>query len=138
MVKQTFAILIIFFLFLIFSSLQADETGKLTGYVSDANSGDPLPHANVVLKGTNLGGAADTNGRFVLRKIPIGKYTVRVTRIGYASVEHEVRIDREKMTTLNVRLEAEAVKFNEVLVTATRDRALRSEVAVATEIISRS
>ncbi|MFQ5823761.1 MAG: TonB-dependent receptor domain-containing protein [bacterium] len=137
MFKHIFIMATLMFIVLLPSDGTA-QTGQLTGYVTDSYSGEPLPNANVVIKGTSMGVAADNSGYFVLRNIPAGKYYVQVSRIGYKAYEHEIQIEVGQTVSVNFPLLAEAVKFGEVLITATRDNALRTEVAVATEIITRS
>jgi outer membrane cobalamin receptor len=138
MFKQRYLLLFVLLLGFVVPPLRGAENGELVGSVTDRHSNEPLPRANVVLKGTTIGMAADDDGRFILRQIPTGYYTLQVTRIGYSSVERQVQIEAERATTLDITLNAETVKFGEVLITATRERSLSSEVPVATEIITRS
>ena len=42
-------------LFLVQGVLFAQETGKIRGVVTDAETGEPLPEANVIIEGTSLG-----------------------------------------------------------------------------------
>jgi outer membrane receptor for ferrienterochelin and colicins len=137
MSKQIFIIAALMFIVLL-SSTAAAQTGQLTGYVSDRHSGAPLPNANVIIKETNVGVAADNHGYFVLRNIPAGRYYVQVSRIGYRTSEREVQIEVGRTVVVDFSLQAEAVRFSEVVVTATRENALSSEVAVATEVITRA
>ena len=63
------------------------QTGKLTGVVTDAQSGQPLEGAQIVLQGTGLSALTGANGRYFLVNIPPSTYTILVRRIGYQSVE---------------------------------------------------
>jgi outer membrane receptor protein involved in Fe transport len=63
------------------------QTGKLTGVVTDAQSGQPLEGAQVALQGTGLSALTSANGRFFLVNVPPSVYSVVVRRIGYQSVE---------------------------------------------------
>jgi len=114
------------------------QTGKLSGYVLDHYSEKPLPGTNIVIKEKNIGIAADNNGFFILNQVPVGKNVVEISRIGYGSLIQEVEIKIGQTATLNFRLKAVAIKFSEVLVTATRGNALQNEVTVAAEVISRA
>lgn len=60
----------------------AQSTGKLAGRVVD-DLGDPLPGANVVVEGTQLGAATDIDGQYFIIGIPIGEYSVTASFVGY-------------------------------------------------------
>ena len=47
------------------STAWAGTTGKISGRVIDAASGEPLPGVNVVIDATTLGAATDLNGDFI-------------------------------------------------------------------------
>ncbi len=55
----------------------------ITGTVSDADNGNGLPGANVVVGGTTMGAAADIDGYFVIENVPNGTYTLTSSVIGY-------------------------------------------------------
>ena len=59
--------------------------GTLTGKVTDSETGDPLPGANVVVTSADVqtGAATNTSGEFSVRNLPAGTYTVIVSYIGY-------------------------------------------------------
>ncbi|HEX9006532.1 MAG TPA: carboxypeptidase-like regulatory domain-containing protein, partial [Bacteroidota bacterium] len=52
---------------------------SVEGTVKDAQTGDALPGANVILVGTSLGASADVNGKYGIRNVPPGSYTARAT-----------------------------------------------------------
>ena len=55
------------FFILVFLGLALSQTtGKISGYVIDAESNDPIIGANIVVKGTSLGTASDEDGIFTL------------------------------------------------------------------------
>ena len=45
------------------------QAGRISGKVTDQETGEPLVGANVVLLGTSLGAATDINGEFLVNKI---------------------------------------------------------------------
>ena len=70
--KKNVRFLSLVLLFLLWHNLLlAGTTGKITGSVRDADSGDPLPGANVVIEGTMMGAASDLEGYFVIINVPI-------------------------------------------------------------------
>ncbi len=56
---------------------------NVSGTVTDADTGDALPGANVVVEGTMMGAATDQNGRYTISGVPSGTHTLTVTFIGY-------------------------------------------------------
>lgn len=138
MSKLMLLVLFILFACCSVSFPQAEETGILSGIITDAQSGEPIPYVNIVLNRGRFGGATDQNGEFRIADLPRGSYLAQIRLIGYTAQEHAVVIEAGKTTHVQVAMKAEAVKLHEVLVTATREPALTSEVPVATQIISRA
>ena len=67
--------------------LQAAVTGKISGVVKDADTGEALFPANVVVLDTNLGAATRRDGDYFIINVPPGNYTVKAMMMGW-----EVRI----------------------------------------------
>ncbi|MCK4597592.1 TonB-dependent receptor [bacterium] len=61
----------------------AKETGSVSGTVIDAQTKEPLPGVNIVVKGTYLGAATDMDGRYFIPQIPAGDFIFQVSMIGY-------------------------------------------------------
>ncbi len=99
--------------------LIAGTTGKLTGKVTDSQTGEPLPGANILFNGTSIGGASDPDGNFIILNIPPGTYDVRVSYLGYETVLVEgVKIIVDQTTSLPVELSPKSIEVGEVVVTA--------------------
>jgi outer membrane receptor protein involved in Fe transport len=81
-------------------SALAGVTGKISGTVKDAETGDPLPGVNVVLEGTTLGAATGLDGSYYILNIPPGTYSVRATMIGYTPVVQKGVLVRIDLTTV--------------------------------------
>ncbi|HEY6952280.1 MAG TPA: TonB-dependent receptor [Bacteroidota bacterium] len=114
-------LLVVFFLLFLPSSSFADTRGKLNGTIFDEKTKEPLVGVNILLVGTNLGGATDVNGAFTILNIPPATYEVRISSIGYGTkVVKDVRISSGETTTLNELLSEEAVQGQEVVVIAKR------------------
>jgi TonB-dependent starch-binding outer membrane protein SusC len=57
---------------------------SISGTVTDAATGQPMPGVNIVVKGSTVGAITDMNGKFTLN-VADGNATIQVTFIGYAS-----------------------------------------------------
>jgi outer membrane receptor for ferrienterochelin and colicin len=96
-------------------------TGKLTGVVKDAQTGEPLIGATVVLQGTKLGAKTNFDGEYTILNIPPGQYSLRVTYVGYQSKTIEKITIRVDLTTrVDIELSSQSVQVQEVVVSAER------------------
>lgn len=96
--------LLIYFLLTI--AISAQQSGTLSGNVSDAATGEGLPGVNIILKGTYFGAATDINGNFSITGIPVGTYNVDISLIGYKTYQYtDIKIESNKTTRLDVKLE---------------------------------
>jgi len=107
---------------LMFSMTYAQtSTGKLAGKVTDARTGDPLPGANVLIMGTELGAATNARGEYFILNVVPGNYDVRVSFVGYATqIIKDVRIVAGITKELNVALEEATAELREITVVSER------------------
>ncbi len=114
--------LLLSILILSFFSLYAQETGTITGRITDKANNEGLPGVNIVLKGTYYGAATDFDGNFRIKSINPGTYNIEVSLIGYKTVKFgAINVERAKMTELNVELEESALTLGqEVIIVGTR------------------
>ena len=64
------------------NSLFAGQTGKLSGKVTDSETGEDIIGANIIIEGTFLGAAADIDGYYYINNIPPGEYIVFASAVG--------------------------------------------------------
>lgn len=101
--------------------LLAGVTGKIRGKVTDKETGEVLPGANVVIANTTMGAAADINGQFVILRVPAGVYTLRANFIGYRDVEiSNIKVSSDLTTEVNFELPPEALAGEMVTIVAER------------------
>ncbi len=94
--------------------------GTLRGTVVDSETNEVLPGAHVVLAGLGLGTATNPAGYFALPDLPAGAYRVRVSYIGYRTVERELSVYPEsEEVPPTVRLVPQAVVGSEAIVEGT-------------------
>ncbi|NOY78922.1 MAG: TonB-dependent receptor plug domain-containing protein, partial [Calditrichaeota bacterium] len=111
---------------------------KITGQVLDAETGDPLIGANVLVAGTSYGAATDLQGRYEIANLPVGTYTIRVVMMGYTTAQKSgVRIFEDHSVSLDFRLQPKIIRLGSLLVWGTRESSSLWENPAALEIISR-
>ena len=93
---KRFNTLIYLFIFLISVTTKHGQSATLKGVVSDSLSGNTLIGANVFISGTSLGAATDDEGAFIIKNITPGSYNIKVSYIGYKSVEAEFDLSEPK------------------------------------------
>lgn len=100
-------------------SLKA-QNGTIAGALTDKEAaGQPLPFANVLIKGTTKGTTSDFDGNYTINNIEPGTYTIEFSFVGYQSVEKaNVVVTAGNTTTVNQELSAGAL-LDEVIVKTT-------------------
>jgi len=98
------------------------DFGHIEGRVHNAETGEPLPFANVNLVDTNFGGATLPDGSFSFY-VPAGTYTVLVSYMSFdAETIADVIVTNEETVTLEVALRPSvALEMKPLVVTAERD-----------------
>lgn len=97
--------------------------GTITGTVLDKD-GFPIPGATIVIAGSSIGTATDIKGHFTLKDVSARTYTVEVSCISYQKMRiSDVKIAGGRSTPLDVILQDETEMLNEVVVTATYNKA---------------
>ena len=106
---------IILFIFLSYS-----HAYTVSGFIKDADSGEPLSYTNIILLNQNKGTASDINGYFIIPNVEAGSYTIKAMMIGYESGEQEILISAN--LKVNFELSPTPIEGNEVKVSAERMR----------------
>jgi len=118
MTKKLFTFLL---LGLLNTLVLASSTGKITGIITDSESGEPLIGANVIISELGMGTASDGSGYFAMLNIPPGSYTVTANYIGYASMTiNNVRVMIDLTTSQNISMSSLALQGESVVIEAKR------------------
>jgi outer membrane cobalamin receptor len=125
-----FSLLCLFFLF----AFQArSQDSVLRGFVYDADSGDPIPGANVITKDFK-GTSTDINGLYELSLVP-GKYSLTYSFIGYQKQTKEVELLANQTITVNVYLQVASLNLDIVVVSAGKFEQDLGEVTMSMEVL---
>jgi len=99
----------------------AGTTGKISGRVIDAETGEPLPGVNIVVQGTVLGAATDLDGYYAILNLPPSTYQINVSMIGYENmVFRNIVVKIDLTTTQDIEMRTAAIDMGEIIVVAER------------------
>lgn len=119
--KKSFWLLVCICLFTGFFSLLAQNNIDINGKVVDAESKSGLISATVLISSTKddakYHDLTSKNGNFEIKNVKPGSYKIRVTYVGYETLEQEIRIGRKKDLG-EFALKPMSVETGEVEVTA--------------------
>ncbi|MDY0200725.1 MAG: SusC/RagA family TonB-linked outer membrane protein, partial [Tenuifilaceae bacterium] len=92
--------------------LQA-QTVQITGTISSAEDGLPIPGASVLVKGTSIGAATDIDGKYSL-SVPQSATTLEIAFLGMLTQDVVIA----GRTVIDVVLQSDATQLEEVVVVA--------------------
>ncbi len=102
--------------------LGAMGQGRISGYLRDHQTSEPIAYANVVLVGTSIGAASDVHGYYVIPRVPGGEYQLKAMMMGYKPVIRPVKVDPGSDIRMDLELKVNVLKGEVVEVTAMRTR----------------
>jgi len=109
--------------------LSAQETGSISGKLLDKEAGEqPLPFANILIKGTTKGTTTDFDGLYTIEGVAPGSYILEFSFIGYENLEKEVVVKANETSIVNATLGASAAALEEVIIKTTTKK--ESEAAI--------
>jgi iron complex outermembrane receptor protein len=114
----------------------AQSNGKISGYVTDAQSNEPLVGANVILEGTAMGASSNREGYFIIENVPAGQYVIVVSYIGYRDTRSTVTIAANQTIQIDVALQQVGLTGEAVVVSASRKVEKLTEAPSTIEVIT--
>ena len=134
---------IILILFVLFNPdlLSQDLTQTVRGKVVDSETEAPLAGSVVIIKNSDpvLGARTDSEGDFIIEKVPAGRQSIEASYIGYLSNSMDnIFISSNRETYLYIKLEESVTSLNEVIVTnkLKKDQPLNANVIVSARTFS--
>ncbi|PQJ34858.1 hypothetical protein BSZ35_09825 [Salinibacter sp. 10B] len=114
------------------ASQNKPKTGTVAGVIVDAQQGEPLPGANVSIKGTTTGTSTDLNGRYRLTGLEAGTYDVLFSFVGFQEkTVTGVEVTAGQTTKIDVTLSEQTAELDEVVIEA--EAARDSEAGMLTD-----
>lgn len=104
------------------------SSGIISGIVVDVESGESVSYAYLHLEGINRTTTSDRDGRFELRNIPEGTYTIIIHRIGYVTQNQTIQIDRDEDKEIRIQLRPTVLSGQVIEVVADAEGTLGSNL----------
>lgn len=120
---------------LLFISSTFSQTAQVSGSVTDAETGEPLAGAAVRI-GKARGGLSDAAGKFAVSTLP-GEVTLTISFIGYKSDKQELVLEEGENKVLQIKLQPDAFKINEVTV-ASQYKKNAAKETVSTDVVNKN
>ena len=102
------------------SAVPTGKRARITGIVTDLNTKQPIPSANVLLVGTPITATTGADGRYVITSAPVGVFSIEARRLGYtANRAQNIRLIGDSVVTHNFAMNASALRLDQVTVSGT-------------------
>jgi len=108
-------------LFLFTASIAMGQHGNIRGFLYEKETGEPIIFTNVILKGTKYGAQTDVNGYYSITNVPIGKYTIAASALGFDTLKLDIEIvGNDEIVNQKLYLSKRTVKLKELVISADR------------------
>jgi len=120
----------------VFANNPVREGYTIAGHVIEKDSEEDIPYATILIVGTDHGTVSNEAGQFQFKNLPEGTYVLRVSAVGYRTLEKSIVVGSEYMAVVHFPLEEEAVMVDEVVVSASRNEVSRRDAPVVVNVLS--
>ena len=107
------------------------QKATLKGKITNLETGKVMENANIVLQPSDKGAVSGKDGFYSIENIEPGKYTLKVSFVGFKTSTKRINITEAKLYEVNLGLIATNYELSEVLI---KDYSLKSSPYVKTEV----
>ncbi len=117
---------------------ELQSRASVNGFLRDAETGETLLGANILLDGTGRGSTTNHSGYYVINNIPAGAYTLRISYLGYDDKRIDIFLNEGDNLRLDAELNPAGFTMDELVITSKRELEERQNIgsaSVSTELI---
>jgi TonB-linked SusC/RagA family outer membrane protein len=104
------------------STLPAQQSGSITGTITNRETGQALVGVQVFIRNTRVGGLTDTQGRFALQNVPSGTHFLIAQSLGFSDANNPNTVVRAgQPTVVNLQLSPAVLPVQQLVVTGVTD-----------------
>lgn len=119
---------------ILFSFSAIGQTGEISGKIMTDNN-EVIQFATIALEGTTMGTTSGEKGGFYLKNIPLGKYTMVVSMVGYQSQKLKINISPHHLSFIQTfKLSKTHTNLEEVVVSGTMEEVSKLDSPVPVEV----
>ena len=112
------------------------EGNMISGHVLVKGLEENIPYATVLIVGSGQGTVSNEEGQFEFKNLPAGKYTLRVSAVGYKTQEKAIEVNKDFTAVVHFQMEEESFMTDEVVVSANRNEVSRKAAPVVVNVMS--
>lgn len=120
----------------VYSSNPIREGNSIAGHVLEKDTEENIPYATILIKESGEGTVSNEIGQFSFKKLREGKYTLRVSAVGYKTQEKEVVVSKDFTAVVHFKMQEESFMTDEVVVSANRNEVSRKDAPVVVNVMS--
>ncbi len=129
-------IMLLWFLFFSQVGLSQNLTQTIRGYIYDSYNHNALEGASIALLDTEFGTTTDFNGSYRMEEIPVGRYSLQVSFVGYETLTiSEILLESGKEMVLEIALTEASSSLKEVVIKSTAPNS-RDKIMPSAEILT--
>ena len=87
--------LLLFFIFPLLLPQLVSAQFTLSGRISDAQTGEVLSGAHIILENTYMTDISQNDGSFVMKGLPAGTYDLKISYLGYETYTEKIKIEKD-------------------------------------------
>jgi hypothetical protein len=106
----------------IYIALYSQNTGSISGYVYDKSNKESLMSVSIYLQNTEIGNITNTEGYFILPKIPTGTYKLITNYIGFSEYSQEIRVKKDENFFIEIYLSENRYQSDVIEVVAEKEK----------------
>ena len=94
-----------------------DQNATLKGKVIDGTNNEPIPFANIIIKGTPIGTSSDLEGNFIFTNLPAGFVTIQASYVGYKKNQgQDIFLVNNNIPYIEIKLQPSENLLSEVVI----------------------
>ena len=103
---------------LFISSFSFAQNAEIMGRITDASNNEPVPFANIIVTGTQIGSISDLDGNFIITGLQPGFIKLQVSFVGYTTkISHDILLSNNNIPFIEIDLEPSEETIDEVVIT---------------------